>query len=112
INSPVIAASTLLYTLMETHPTTQAQDDKVARLLSDKAGAAEIKEAVVYGKWVQGQNIPENKAVPMLCEKLLDWLDDAELEDFERLAAELDASRMFNLSERRQVMMSKRLRTI
>jgi len=67
IDSPVIAASTLLYTLMETHPTTQAQDDEVAQLLSNKASAAEVEEAVVYGKWVQGQNVPENKAMPMLC---------------------------------------------
>jgi len=111
IDSPLIAASTLLYTLMETHPTTPAQDEEVTRLLADKAGASEIEEAVVYGKWVQGQNVPENKAMPMLCEKLLDWLNDNELEDFEKLVAELDASPMFNLSERRLAMMNKRLRT-
>jgi len=111
IDSPVIAASTLLYTLMEAHPTTQAQDDEVVRLLSDKASAAEIEEAVVYAKWVQGQKVPENKAMPMLCDKLLEWLDDAELEDFERLVAELDASPMFNLSEKRLAVMNKRLHT-
>lgn len=109
IDAPLVAAATLLYTLMETHPTTPAQDDEVTKLLSGKAGAAEIEEAIVYGKWVQGQNVPENKAVPLLCDKLLDWLDDEELEDFEQMVAELDNSPLFTLSPKRCEMMNKRL---
>ncbi len=109
IDAPLIAAATLLYTLMETHPTTPAQDDEVTKLLSGKAGAAEVEEAVIYGKWVQGQDVPENKAVPLLCEHLLDWLDDEELDDFEKMVAELNGSPFFNLSSVRLDMMNKRL---
>jgi len=99
IDSPIVAAATLLRLLIKSDTLAAQQQLVLQKLLEEIASQEMIDEAMIYSDWVYSQGHATGRSIDLICEQLHDWLDEEERIELITMIDTLRSSDLFAVSE-------------